>query len=274
MVAGCSLGDLLIAGVFPGLLLASLFLGYVLVFAWLKPEAAPVAPPEERNIPLKKKLQMLKSLFMPIFIILAVMGTIYTGMATPTEAAGLGCIATVISMTLNGRLNWTGIKGSLYMTMKVTSFIAWLLFGSQAIIAVYTLAGGGDFVKHVITSAPFGKWGAMIAIQIIWIFLGMLIDWIGILFLTVPLFLPIILSMGFDNVWFGVVFCMNMHIAYLSPPFAPSVFILKSVCPDSVSIEDIYKSIMPYLGLTFVALILVLMFPGLSLWLPSKMFGK
>ncbi len=273
MTAGASVGELFIGGIIPGLILAALFIGYVVVATWFNAELAPAAPPEERNIPLRQKLALLKGLIMPGFVAIGVLGSIYTGIATPTEAAGIGCMGALASAAVNRRLSWKTVKDAVYETLKVTSMFAWLLFGAQAIIGVYTLAGGDQLVKNAVTAVPFGKWGTIIFMQLILIFLGMFLDWIGILFLTMPLFVPIVLEMGFSNVWFGVVFCMNMHISYLSPPFGPACFYMKGVVPEDITMGDIYRSILPYLWLTIVALILTMFFPELSLWLPGKMFG-
>jgi tripartite ATP-independent transporter DctM subunit len=271
MTAGASVGELFIGGIIPGLILAALFIGYIVVVTWIKPELAPAAPPEERDIPLKQKLTLLKGLIMPALLAVGVLGSIYTGIATPTEAAGVGCIGSLACAVINRKLNLSIITAAVYETLKVTSMFAWLLFGAQAIIGVYTLAGGDQLVKSAVTAVPFGKWGTIIVMQLILIFLGMFLDWIGILFLTMPLFVPIILEMGFSNIWFGVVFCMNMHISYLSPPFGPSCFYMKGVVPDHITMGDIYTSILPYLWLTIVALILTMFFPELSLWLPRMM---
>jgi tripartite ATP-independent transporter DctM subunit len=271
MTAGCSVGDLFIAGIIPGLILAALFIGYIVVITWINPELAPAAPPEEREISLKKKLVMLKGLIMPGVLGLGVLGSIYTGVATPSEAAGVGCLGALVSAAVNRKLTWKSIKTASFDTLKVTCMLVWLFYGAQAIIGVYTLAGGDQFVKNVVTALPFGRWGIIIVMQLILIFLGMFLDWVGILLLTGPLFVPIVLDLGFSNIWFGVVFCMNMHISYLSPPFGPSCFYMKSVAPDDITMGDIYKSILPYLWLTIVALILTMFFPELSLWLPEKM---
>jgi tripartite ATP-independent transporter DctM subunit len=273
MSAGASVGDLFIGGIFPGLVLAGLFLGYIMVACWLKPEMAPAASEEELGIPLREKLVMLKGLIMPGILAMGVLGSIYTGVATPSEAAGIGCVGALASAVVNRRLTWSGIKNAVYETAKVTAMLYWLLFGAQCIIGVYALAGGDEFVKTAVLALPGGRWGIVIGMQVIMIFLGMFLDWVGIVFLTMPLFIPIIEELGFDKVWFGVVFCMNMHISYLSPPFGPSIFYLKSVVGDEISVVDIYKANMPYLWLTFVALAITMMFPGLSLWLPSKMLA-
>jgi len=274
MSAGASVGDLFIGGILPGLVLASLFLGYIIVACWLKPEMAPAASEAELGIPLREKLVLLKGLIMPGILALVVLGSIYAGVATPSEAAGIGCVGALASAVVNRRLTLSGIKSAVYETAKVTAMLYWLLFGAQCIIGVYALAGGDEFVKNTVLSLPGGKWGIVIGMQVIMIFLGMFLDWVGIVFLTMPLFIPIIEELGFDKVWFGVVFCMNMHISYLSPPFGPSIFYLKSVVGDRISVVDIYKANMPYLWLTFVALAITMIFPQLSLWLPSKMLAN
>jgi len=274
MMAGASVGELFIGGIFPGLLLAVLFTAYIVIACWLKPEMAPAASEEERGIPLREKLSMLKGLIMPGILAVVVLGSIYTGVATPSEAAGIGCVGAVASAAYNRKLSWEGVKGAVYETAKVTAMLYWLLFGAQCIIGVYALAGGDQFVKNAVMALPFGKWGIIIGMQLIMIFLGMFLDWVGIVFLTMPLFVPIIEELGFSKVWFGVVFCMNMHISYLSPPFGPSIFYLKSVVGDEISVVDIYRANLPYLWLTFVALAITMVFPQLSLWLPAQMLGR
>ncbi len=272
MTAGASVGELFIAGIIPGLILGLLFIGYIVIATWLKPEMAPAATEEERNIPLKQKLILLRGLIMPGLLAAAVLGSIYAGVATPSEAAGIGCLGAIITAAINRKLSYSGIKNALYDTIKVSCMLAWLFFGAQTIIGIYTLAGGDQFVRNAVMALPFGKWGVIIGMQLIMIFLGMFLDWIGIVLLTMPLFVPIILDLGFNNVWFGVVFCMNMHISYLSPPFGPSIFYLKSVVGDEISVGKIYRANLPYLWLTFAALAIVVIFPQVSLWLPSMMF--
>ena len=271
MTTGCSVGELFIAGIIPGLMLAALFISYIVFMTWRYPTLAPAAPLEERNVPLSQKLSLLKGLILPTLLAVAVLGTIYAGVATPTEAAGIGCIGALISAWINRRFTWENIKQSCYETLKVSCMLTWLFFGAQTIIGVYTLAGGTDFVQNAIQALPFGKWGIIIMMQLILIFLGMFLDWIGILLLTMPIFVPIVESLGFSKLWFGVVFCMNMHISYLSPPFGPSVFYMASVAPDDIKVTDIYWANLPYLWLTVLALIITMFIPGLSLWLPSLM---
>jgi tripartite ATP-independent transporter DctM subunit len=274
MMAGASVGELFIGGIFPGLVLAVLFVAYIVIASWLKPEMAPAASEEERRISLREKLALLKGLIMPGILAVVVLGSIYAGVATPSEAAGIGCVGARASTAYNRKLSWAGVKGALYETAKVTAMLYWLLFGAQCIIGVYALAGGDQFVKKAVMALPFGKWGIIIGMQLIMIFLGMFLDWVGIVFLTMPLFVPIIEELGFSKVWFGVVFCMNMHISYLSPPFGPSIFYLKSVVGEDISVVDIYRANLPYLWLTFIALAITVVFPQVSLWLPAQMLGR
>jgi tripartite ATP-independent transporter DctM subunit len=271
MTAGASVGELFIAGVVPGLLLAALFIAYVIWHCWRHPEAAPLAAREARAIPFRDKLVRQRNLIAPLLLATGVLGSMYAGIATPTEAAGVGVLGAGVAAALNGRLSRQLLQDSIIETVRISTMLAWLVFAAQTIIGAYTLAGGTTFVKNAVTALDLGTWGTIVFIELIWVFLGCFLDWIGILFLTVPLFLPIVLGLGFDPVWFGVVFCMNMHIAYLSPPFAPSAFYMKSITPPEVSMTKIYVATLPYLWLTVAATVLVTALPALSLWLPGLM---
>ncbi|MDO9228678.1 MAG: TRAP transporter large permease subunit [Syntrophales bacterium] len=271
MTAGCSVGELFLAGILPGIGLGLIFILYVIVHCWRHPESAPVTAADEETLTLREKLATLRGLVLPVLIAGGVLGSIYAGIATPSEAAGVGVIFAIIAAVINRRFSISIMRESLFETLKISSMLAWLFFGAQTIIGAYTLSGGTTFVTNALKAMDLGPWGTIIFMQLIWVFLGCFLDWIGILFLTLPIFLPIVLDMGFDNVWFGVVFCMNMHIAYLSPPFAPSAFYLKSIAPLEITMGQIYMAIMPYLWLTILATVIVTAWPGLSLWLPRLM---
>ena len=274
MSAGCSIPDLFLAGVFPGLILAALFITYILVTCYRNPEKAPLAPEHERNLPLVKKCIMLKGIIVPIILAVMVLGSIYAGIATPTEAAGVGVIGAIITAGTKRKLNWRLMKESIYECCWVSTMVMWLVLGAQTIIGVYTLAGGDDFVRNIIGTMDLGPWGTVILMQAILIVLGMFLEWIGILMLTTPLFLPILIELGFSPIWYGVVFCMNMHVAYLTPPFGPSVFFIKSVLPEDVTMTDCYKAVTPFTLMTLVAVAFVVAFPGLSTWLPEVVMGR
>jgi tripartite ATP-independent transporter DctM subunit len=214
---------------------------------------------------------MLKELVLPGLVAFSVLGTLYMGWATPTEAAGVGVLGAVLAMWWNGKLAWAKLRGAAEDTAKVTVMLYWLFFGSSALIGVYTLAGGTKLIQDFMTALPVGPIGVVILIQIVWIVLGCFIDWIGILLLTAPIFVPVVVALGFDPVWMGVLFCMNMQISYISPPFGPAAFYLKGVTPSGITLGDIFRSIWPYLGLQLVAVGLVISFPQIALWLPNTM---
>ena len=271
LTAGVSIGQLYMAGVVPGLMLAGMYIAYIIVRCRLQPELAPPATAEELAIPLSEKIALLRDLLLPSAVAFSVLGSLYLGWATPTEAAGVGVLGAMLAAAVNRRLTWANMKIAIADTTKVTEMLYWLFFGSSALIGVYTLAGGTRLIQDTMTGLPVGPIGVIIIIQLIWIVLGCFIDWIGILLLTAPIFVPVASALGFDLVWLGVLFCMNMQISYISPPFGPAAFYLKGVVPKSISLNDIFASIWPYLILQFVALGLVIAFPQIALWLPGTM---
>jgi len=271
LTAGVSVGQLYMAGVVPGLLLAGLYIAYIMIRCYVQPDLAPAASEAERNIPLREKAALLRGLILPALVAFGVLGSLYAGLATPTEAAGVGCLGALVAAGVHRRLTWENVSRAVADTTKVTCMLYWLFFGASTLIGVYTLAGGTNFMKQTITALPIGPWGILALMMVIWIILGCLIDWIGILLLTAPIFVPIIESLGFNSIWFGVLFCMNMQISYLSPPFGPAVFYLKGVTPPDITIGDIFHSIWPFMALQVAALTIVILFPQLALWLPSLM---
>lgn len=271
LTSGSSIGQLYMAGVGPGLLLAGFYIAYVVILSWLKPEVAPAAPREELDIPLREKLGYVANLILPSFVVFSVLGTLYLGIATPTEAAGMGVMGSVIAAAVNRRLNVANIMYAVVETTKVTAMLYWLFFGASALVGVYTIAGGTQYLTDLINGLPIGKWGIYAVVNIVWIALGCVIDWIGILLLTAPIFVPVLVGLGFDPVFIGVIFCMNMQISYISPPFGPAAFYLKGAAPPDITIGQIFMSVWPFLGLQVLALITVTIFPEIAMWLPRTM---
>ena len=271
LFAAESVGKLFMGGVFPGLILAGLFSFYIIIRAWLQPEAAPALSSEERTMPLRQKLGRLKSLILPVLLIIAVMGSIFAGVATPSEAAGVGAMGAILSAAVRRRLTWHNLKEAVYASIKSVAMLMWIAFAAYTFVGVYLFAGGGDFIKESLLGMGLGPWGILIVIQIMLIVMGMFLDWVGILFLVVPMVLPILLDLGFNALWFGVLFNLNMQISYLSPPFGYSLFYLKGVSPPEISMTDIYRSAFPFMILQLIGLALVMLFPQIALWLPSVM---
>lgn len=273
LTTGSSIGQLYMAGVIPGLMLAAMYIAYVVIASYLNPELAPAAPRHETDIPLLEKISCLRSLILPAGVAFGVLGSLYLGLATPTEAAGVGVVGAVVAAAINRRLSWSAISSAVVETTKVTSMLYWLFFDASALVGIYTIAGGTEYLKELMTNLPIGKWGILIVVNLIWIALGAIIDWIGILLLTAPIFVPVLVALGFDPVWIGVMFCMNMQISYLSPPFGPAAFYLKGAAPPEVSIGDIFRSVWPFIGIQFLALGLLIAFPQIALWLPRTMLN-
>ncbi len=271
VTVGESIGKLLVGGVGPGLLLSSLYIIYILIKCYLQPEAGPAAPIAERSLTFGQKLALLKGLTLPILLIIGVIGSIFAGVATPGEAAGVGALGAMVCAALRRQFTWHNLKPAIYGTMKTIGIIMWIVFGAVTFIATFNLSGGGDFVKETLISLPLGRWGVMILIQLILIFLGMFLDVIGITVLCAPIFVPVIKALGFNPLWFGVIFNVNLQIAYLSPPFGYSMFYLKAVAPPDVTMTDLYRSVWPFIILQGIGMILCMVFPQIVLWLPNLM---
>ena len=273
LVTGASVGKLFMGGVFPGLLLSAGYSAYVVARCSINPKLGPPASLEERQITFVQKLALGKGLVLPIIIVLMVLGSIYAGLATPTEAGAVGSIGAFLSAMVHRKFNWKLIKETVYPTVEATCMMAWLAFGALSLQSVYALAGGTDFIRRLVLEMPVSPIGIILFMMVILIVLGTLIDWLGMLFLTIPIFLPIVVALGYDPVWFGVLFVMNVQMAYLSPPFGQGMFYVKGVAPPEVTMGDIVKAVWPFLGIQFIGLMIVLFNPQIALWLPGKMIG-
>jgi tripartite ATP-independent transporter DctM subunit len=272
VTAGVSIGQMFMGGVGPGILLSSLFIVYIAVRCWLRPQLGPAPPKEEREqYSFKVKLIALRAVILPILLIIGVLGSIYTGIATPTEAAGVGCVGAIISAAIYRRLTWGNIKESVYSTAQTTAMILWITIGARCFISVFSAVGGDELVLHFVSALALNRWIILILIQLMLIFLGMFLDEIGIILLCVPIFLPIITALKFDPVWFGILFLVNAQMDYITPPFGYTLFYLRGVAPEGVTMGDIYRSIIPFVLLQALGLGLCMIFPGIVLWLPATM---
>ena len=274
LTAQVSIGDLFYATIIPGLLLAGIYVAYILIRCYINPDLGPPAPAAERDLSFAEKMLMARDILLPVEVVVMVLGSIYGGIASVSEAAGMGVIGVVICTWIRKELKWQLIRESLHQTMMTCGVILWLVFGATALIGVYNLMGGIDFITNLMTGLPFPPIVILLIMMAILLVLGFFIDWIGIMMLTMPVFVPIVVEMGYDPIWFGILFCMNMQISYLSPPFGPAAFYLKGVAPPEISLQDIYNSLWPFMGLQILALGIVMKFPQLALWLPSLAYGN
>ena len=272
VTAGVSIGQMFMGGVGPGLLLSSLFIVYIAVRCWLRPELGPAPPKEERQqYSLRVKLIALRAVILPVLLIIGVLGSIYAGIATPTEAAGVGCVGAIISAAIYRRLTWTNLKESVYTTAQTTAMILWITIGARCFISVFSAVGGDELVLHFVSALALNRWIILILIQLMLIFLGMFLDEIGIILLCVPIFLPIITALNFDPIWFGILFLVNAQMDYITPPFGYTLFYLRGVAPEGVTMGDIYRSIIPFVLLQALGLALCMIFPQIVLLLPATM---
>ncbi len=274
--AGLSVAKMFIAAVIPGLVLSGLYILYTAILCLVKPEYGPAISKEERaEVPMLKVIGEI-ALYMvpPLFLIFTVLGTILIGFASPTEAASVGAFGSVIVVIAYRRFSLKVLYDSAVQTLRITSMIMFVTVGAMMFSGVFMALNGAKFIGSLVIALPLGKWGAFIAMQLVVILLGMFIDWIGILYIVIPIFTPVVLQLGFDPLWFGMVICVNLQISFLSPPFAYSMFYLKGIAPPEVTMGQIYKGVFPFIALQIIGLTLIIIFPELILWLPSLMMGR
>jgi tripartite ATP-independent transporter DctM subunit len=269
--AATSVGKLFAGAIVPGLILSSLYIGYILIRCAFKPKDGPPLSLEERQAITKFQLlkMVLKSMVPPMILILGVLGSIFAGIATPTEAAGVGALLAFIMTLAYGKFTFEGLKTAAINTAKTTSMVIIILVGAACFASIFLGSGGGDVVQDFILGIGFGKWGTFIIMMIILFFLGMFIDWIGIIMITFPVFLPIAQELGFDKVWFVVTMAVMLQDSFLTPPFGYALFYLKGVAPPEVKTSDIYWGAFPFWRLMELGLIIVVVWPATITWLAN-----
>jgi tripartite ATP-independent transporter DctM subunit len=275
--AGLSIGQMFIGAFLPGLLLSASYILYVAFRCYLYPELGPSVLQENiTKLTPRKILRLSKSLLPTILLIFAVLGTIFTGIAPPTEAAAIGCLASVALAIIYKKFSLNLLKTASIETLRVSAFVVMIAAMSYAYVGIFMSGGAGDVVTNLILSVPGGKWASFSIIMFIVFFLGMFIEWIGIVFIIVPVFSPIFIKLGFDPLWAGLMVCVNLQMAFMTPPMAMSIFVLKGAAPPELGItmHDIIKGVLPFVALVAVALVILTIFPQIVTWLPQKMIGK
>ncbi|HRP66950.1 MAG TPA: TRAP transporter large permease subunit [Thauera sp.] len=286
VVAQQSVGELYAGSVMPGLMLSGLYIAYVLLRAYLNPAVGPAVPVAER-IGVAAKIRLLRGLIAPIALVVTVLGLLFTGIATPVEAAGLGSFGAMIVAVLHRRLTLEGLFGASLSTVKATAMVLWIIFGASIFVGLYILKGGQTFITDTLLGTGLSPYGILLLMMVLLVILGMFLDWVGILLLAVPIFVPIIKQLTFDGlfglpgpspdqvlVWFGVLYLVNMQMSFLSPPFGYALFYIRGVAPASISMATIFRSSLVFLAIQVLALGLVVVFPAIATWLPGLMYGK
>jgi tripartite ATP-independent transporter DctM subunit len=285
VIAQQSVGELFIGAVVPGLILSGMYILYIAIVTYIKPEAGPALPVEER-VNTREKIRLLNKMFAPIILVILVLGIIFAGIATPVEAAGVGTFGAIVVAAMHRRLSLDNVRSAAMTTLRVTGMVLWIIFGATLFVGFYVVNGGQEFVNDAIAGTGLGPYGVLVLMMVILVILGMFLDWVGILLLAVPIFVPLMKTFTFDGVfglpgvapeelalWFGVVYMVNMQMSFISPPFGYALFYLKSVAPPEVTMGQIYRSSIPFLCLQATGLAICIIFPEVVLWLPRLVYG-
>jgi len=282
VVAEQSVGELFIGAVFPGLLLSGLYILYVTLACYVKPDFGPPIPVEER-VDSAEKMRLLGNMSAPIALIAVVLGVIFAGVATPVEAAGIGTFGAFIVAAIHRKLDWPTIREACLTTLKASAMVIWIMFGATIFVGLYVLEGGQQFVNEAMAGSGLGPWGILILMQVLLIILGMFLDWVGILLLAVPIFVPIVKALGAQAfglgnegdlvLWFGVLYLVNMQMSFLSPPFGYALFYLRGVAPPEIPMLRIFRAALPFLAIQLIGLTTCMLYPPIITWLPNLVYG-
>jgi tripartite ATP-independent transporter DctM subunit len=273
--AGVSAVKLYAAAFFPGFLLALLYILYAMARAIINPALAPKLPPEQTNVPISTVIWALATSFLPLaLLIVAVLGAILFGLATPSEAAAVGALMSIVLAAAYRSLNYTMMRESVYLTVRATAMVCYLFIGSWTFSAVFAVLGGQTVVEQFFASMNLSPIQFLLLTQVIIFLLGWPLEWTEIIIIFVPIFLPLLPNYGIDPIFFGILVALNTQTAFNTPPVAMAAFYLKGVAPPQVKLTDIFSGALPFVGLVFLTMALVYIFPGIALWLPSYLYGS
>ncbi|HBT02633.1 TRAP transporter large permease subunit [Salipiger marinus] len=264
LTANVSVGELFTAAFVPGFMLAAMYVAYVVFRSYTDPTAAP--PPETRKMPAAEQLKLLRGLILPGLVVVFVLGSIYGGIASVTEASAVGVAGVILSTLLRREFSFAMLLDAALHTLTTVGMIVWIGIGASALVGVYNLMGGIDFISSLIAGVSDNTTVIVLTMMLILFVLGMFLDWVGIALLTMPIFVPVIRDLGLDPIWFGVLFAMNMQVSFLTPPFGPAAFYLKSVTPPDITLGEIFRSLVPFICLQVIAVGLLIAFPQIAVY--------
>ena len=262
--------DLFAGALLPGLLLVVLFISFIYFYARINPSSCP--PVETNKSRGEIYMEAAKSIIPPITLIVLVLGSILFGVATPTESASVGAVGAAIIALMKGELNYKNLKETALGTVKLSSFVFVILIGASMFSLVFRGFGGDEMIEHFLGGLPGGLYGALIVVMVVIFLLGFFLDYIEIIFVIVPLVGPILIANGADPLWLGILISLNLQTSFLTPPFGFSLFFLRGVAPDEIQTRNMYKGVIPFIGIQILAIFLVGFFPEIATWLPDKMF--
>ena len=269
-LSGISIGKLFMAGVFPGFLTSFLFIVYIGARCLRNPALGPPIPLTERAN-WRKKFVSLRGVLLPILLIILVLGGIYTGIVTPSEAGGVGAFGALVIAVIYRNLNWKNMKEAVLTSLRVNAMIFWIILGGSMFSVMLGLTGVKDFIAEILIAGAASRWVVLILMLVIVYLMGMFMDATAIAIICIPIFAPIVLELGFDMLWFGFIFTMDMLIGFITPPFGVNLFYFKGLGHPGVTMTDVYRSVLPFVALITIAWILCIIFPPIATWLPGKM---
>ncbi len=268
-IARLSIGRLFFGGAIPGFITAFMYILYILIRCHLQPQ---LAPPIAEKVSWKMRMGALREIILPALLIVLVLGAIFLGIATPSEAAGVGASGSFLICIIYRRFTWQVLQDACLETMKISGMALWILVAATLFGVVYTMAGAQSLVMEIVQSLQVNRWFILIAMQVILLIFGAFMDDYAVITICAPIFIPIARHLGFDPIWFSIIFILNMQAAYLTPPFGWALILMKGVAPPEIHTQDIWRSIPPFVAMQILVLILTMLFPQLALWLPDKMF--
>lgn len=273
-ISDVSIGKLFLGGVFPGILLSGMFIAYITIRCLINPSLGPAMPREERAS-FVEKLVSTKELVLPLLLIIAVLGSMFFGLATPTEAAAVGAFGALVSAVVARKLSIDLMFQAGLKTLAIVAMVMWIIFGANVFASIYQGLGASALVQNLMIGWDVHPIVVIILMQVIWILLGCLMDSLSILMITGPIFVPVAIALGYDPLLLGVLFVLTSEIGYLSPPFGVNLFMMRSIVSEEVaSMQDIYRSVVPFMALQLLGLILVMIFPAIAIWLPELVYAR
>jgi tripartite ATP-independent transporter DctM subunit len=275
MIARQPVGQLWLAGVLPGLMMAAMFVIYIVIRCRLNPELGPALPPEERNIPMAQKLRLLSAGLLPIGIFLAMMVPFINGWTSLVESSAIGAMTAFMAAVVKRRMTREVFENSVRMTLGISCMFMWIILAALAFGAVFDGLGAVKAIESLFTEKlNLQPWMILVLMQLSFIVMGTFLDDTAMLVIVAPLYVPLVAVLGYDLIWYGVLYTITTQIAYMTPPFGYNLFLMRAMAPPEISLGDIYRSIVPFVGVMVLALILVMLFPQIALWLPEYVYGK
>ncbi len=275
MIARQPVGQLWLAGVFPGLMMAAMFIAYVSIRCYFQPQLGPALPKEERNVPLQEKLRLLRAGLLPLFIFAAMMIPFVNGWTSLVESSAIGAMTAFMAAVLKGRMTKDVFETSVRQTLAISCMFMWIILAALGFGAVFDGLGAVKAIESLFTERlGLSPWMILIFMQLSFVLMGTFLDDTAMLVIVAPLYVPLVAALGFDLIWYGVLYTITTQIAYMTPPFGYNLFLMRAMAPPEIGLKDIYRSITPFVGVMILALTLVMMFPQIALWLPEYVYGK